>query len=82
MTNLHHRTSAHNTPLAIATSSNMAPTVIIQPICTCQGCGICAAECPGKAISLGNFRDEQLLAKVDALNDRVGRPDGNRRRVR
>ncbi len=38
----------------------------------CQGCGICAAECPGKAISLGNYNDRQLLAKVDALGEQPG----------
>ncbi len=33
----------------------------------CQGCGICASECPVKAIQLLHFRDEQVLAKCDAL---------------
>jgi heterodisulfide reductase subunit A-like polyferredoxin len=33
----------------------------------CQGCGICASECPIKAIQLRHFRDEQVLAKCDAL---------------
>jgi heterodisulfide reductase subunit A len=33
----------------------------------CQGCGICASECPVKAIQLRHFRDEQVLAKCDAL---------------
>ncbi|MFH2005447.1 MAG: 4Fe-4S dicluster domain-containing protein, partial [bacterium] len=33
----------------------------------CQGCGICAAECPAKVITLGHFRDAQLLAKLGAL---------------
>ncbi|MBM4318806.1 MAG: 4Fe-4S dicluster domain-containing protein, partial [Deltaproteobacteria bacterium] len=33
----------------------------------CQGCGICAAECPARAISLGHFRDQQILAKLGAL---------------
>ncbi len=42
----------------------------------CQGCGICAAECPGKAISLGHFTDNQILAKVDALDERTLRHEG------
>ncbi len=33
----------------------------------CQGCGICVAECPGKAITLQHFTDEQIIAKTDAL---------------
>ncbi|MDP2659612.1 MAG: 4Fe-4S binding protein, partial [Dehalococcoidia bacterium] len=33
----------------------------------CQGCGVCAAECPAKAIQLLNYRDEQVMAKTDAL---------------
>ncbi|RJP60734.1 MAG: CoB--CoM heterodisulfide reductase iron-sulfur subunit A family protein [Deltaproteobacteria bacterium] len=33
----------------------------------CQGCGSCASECPAKAIELQHFRDEQILAKCNAL---------------
>ena len=33
----------------------------------CHGCGICAAECPGKAITLKHFTDQQITAKEDAL---------------
>jgi ferredoxin len=33
----------------------------------CRGCGICAGECPAKAIQLQHYRDEQLLAKTEAL---------------
>ncbi|MGA9350931.1 MAG: FAD-dependent oxidoreductase [Anaerolineae bacterium] len=33
----------------------------------CQGCGICPAECPAKAIQLQHYRDEQVLAKEEAL---------------
>jgi heterodisulfide reductase subunit A-like polyferredoxin len=34
---------------------------------TCQGCGACVAECPGKAISLQHFTDDQLEAKSASL---------------
>jgi heterodisulfide reductase subunit A len=37
----------------------------------CQGCGLCAAECPAKAISLMHYRDAQVMAKVDALLEGV-----------
>ena len=33
----------------------------------CQGCGICPGECPAKAIQLQHYRDEQVLAKEEAL---------------
>ncbi len=33
----------------------------------CQGCGSCVAECPAKAIQLMHFKDEQILAKEEAL---------------
>jgi len=36
----------------------------------CHGCGICVAECPGKAITLQHFTDEQILAKCQALLER------------
>ena len=41
-------------------------TAEIEPA-ACQGCGICASVCPRKAISLQNYKDEQILAKIDAL---------------
>jgi len=36
-------------------------------VAMCQGCGICASECPGKAIKLQHFTDEQIMAKCDVL---------------
>jgi heterodisulfide reductase subunit A-like polyferredoxin len=39
---------------------------IIDPA-ACRGCGACVAECPGKAINLKHFTDEQIIAKTDAL---------------
>ncbi|HYA87604.1 MAG TPA: FAD-dependent oxidoreductase [Nitrospirota bacterium] len=32
----------------------------------CMGCGICAAICPAKAFQVNNFRDDQILAMIDA----------------
>ena len=37
----------------------------------CHGCGICAAECPAKAIELNWYEDEQIMSKVDALLEGV-----------
>ncbi|SPD75328.1 conserved hypothetical protein [uncultured Desulfobacterium sp.] len=33
----------------------------------CHGCGCCVSECPGKAITLKHFTDDQINAKTDAL---------------
>jgi heterodisulfide reductase subunit A-like polyferredoxin len=33
----------------------------------CQGCGVCAGECPAKAIQLAHYRDEQIIAKARAV---------------
>jgi heterodisulfide reductase subunit A-like polyferredoxin len=33
----------------------------------CRGCGICASECPAKAIQLQHYRDEQILAHAESL---------------
>ena len=31
----------------------------------CQGCGICASDCPASAIELQHFKDAQIIAKCD-----------------
>ncbi|MBN1457847.1 MAG: FAD-dependent oxidoreductase [Sedimentisphaerales bacterium] len=33
----------------------------------CHGCGICASECPAKAIQLMHYKDKQMVAKTEAL---------------
>ena len=32
-----------------------------------KGCGVCASECPAKAIELNWYEDDQMLSKIDAL---------------
>lgn len=32
----------------------------------CHGCGICAGICPAKAFQVNSFRDDQVLAMIDA----------------
>jgi heterodisulfide reductase subunit A-like polyferredoxin len=39
---------------------------VIEPA-GCHGCGCCVSECPGKAITLRHFTDQQLIAKTSAL---------------
>lgn len=36
---------------------------VISPV-ACQGCGICASECPMDAIQIGGFNDEDMREKV------------------
>jgi len=36
-------------------------------VAKCRGCGICVAECPRKAIQLLHYKEEQLVAKSEAL---------------
>jgi len=38
----------------------------IDPL-KCRGCGLCVAECPGKAIQLLNYEDDLILTQTDAL---------------
>jgi heterodisulfide reductase subunit A-like polyferredoxin len=40
----------------------------IEPA-ACQGCGICTSACPRKAIELGHYTDQEILAKVAALEE-------------
>ena len=37
----------------------------------CHGCGICAADCPAKAIQLMQYEDDQIMAKLIGLLERV-----------
>jgi heterodisulfide reductase subunit A-like polyferredoxin len=37
----------------------------------CQGCGTCVSDCPGKAIELQHYRDEQIIAKVEKLMEKA-----------
>nr|MDO8080073.1 CoB--CoM heterodisulfide reductase iron-sulfur subunit A family protein [Candidatus Freyarchaeota archaeon] len=39
-------------------------SMIIEAVC--RGCGNCAAGCPSRAISMKGFKDEQILAEVQA----------------
>lgn len=37
----------------------------------CTGCGICSGICPAKAFQVNNFRDDQILAMIDALTENI-----------
>ncbi len=57
---------------AIYWSADNKPT--ISPV-ACQGCGICASECPMDAIQIGDFNDADMLDRV--TESATGRSDGN-----
>ncbi|WP_373499233.1 FAD-dependent oxidoreductase [Desulfococcus sp.] len=35
----------------------------------CTGCGICAGICPAKAFQVNSFRDDQIMAMIDAATE-------------
>jgi heterodisulfide reductase subunit A len=35
----------------------------------CMGCGICAGICPAKAFQVNSFRDDQIVAMIDAATE-------------
>jgi len=37
----------------------------------CKGCGACATACPTKAITMGHFTTEEMLAQVKACMEKV-----------
>jgi heterodisulfide reductase subunit A-like polyferredoxin len=63
------RVCPYNVPIIDRTLSGAGGVVGAAhiEIAACQGCGICAAECPAKAIQLMHYRDEQVTAEAEAL---------------
>jgi heterodisulfide reductase subunit A-like polyferredoxin len=47
-------------------TGNILGAAYIEPA-VCQGCGLCAAECPARAIQLLHYTDDQMAAKFSAL---------------
>jgi heterodisulfide reductase subunit A-like polyferredoxin len=47
-------------------AGNILGAAYIQPA-VCQGCGLCAAECPARAIQLLHYTDSQMSAKVGVI---------------
>ena len=54
---------------------NIVGAAFIEPA-ICHGCGNCVSECPARAIQLMGSKDDQTMAKIDALfevdTDQVG----------
>ena len=47
-------------------TGGIAGAAYIEPA-TCHGCGVCAGECPAKAIQLAHYTDPQVAAVVENL---------------
>ena len=41
----------------------------------CYACGVCAAVCPAKAIEFQGYRDEEILAQIEAVGESLGGRD-------
>ena len=54
----------YNAILAPDRKAKRAPTIIQA---ACAGCGACAAECAQDAIIMRHFRDEQIMAQIEAI---------------
>jgi heterodisulfide reductase subunit A len=50
-----------------AMGKNIEEKVAEAVTTNCQGCGICAAECPAQAIEMRNLKQESVLAAMQAL---------------
>lgn len=59
------RVCPYNVPFIIAEGSAEIESA------KCHGCGICAGECPAKAIQLQHFKDIQIIAQVEGMIKRV-----------
>jgi len=64
-------TCVRTCPYGVPVINYQAHAAYINPA-KCQGCGICAAECPYKAIQLMHNRDDQVLSEVEAVNTGIG----------
>lgn len=60
------RTCPYNVP-----KINADGVADIEPA-ICHGCGVCAAECPAKAINLMHYKDRQVISKTMALYNEKG----------
>ena len=59
------RVCPYNVPVVTEDS-----TAYIDPA-MCHGCGICAADCPGGAIQLAHYTDQEIAAKCESLYERA-----------
>jgi len=63
------RTCPYHVPqikMELTGTGKIAGAARIEPA-QCQGCGICASECPARAIELMHYRHVEVEAKVEAL---------------
>ncbi|BBB89834.1 MAG TPA: FAD-dependent oxidoreductase [Methylomusa anaerophila] len=64
------RTCPYNIPQITREKKEMGAAYI--PPADCRGCGMCASECPNKAIFLHHYKDDEVLARVETALTEVG----------
>lgn len=40
-------------------------------VAECQGCGVCASECPAKAIQLQHYKDDQMIGQCKGILEEI-----------
>ncbi len=58
-------------PFDVPVIDNEIGAAYINPA-ECRGCGVCASECPGKAIQLQHFTDNQIRAMINVFPQHKG----------
>ncbi len=64
------RTCPYTIPQITREKKEMGAAYI--PPADCRGCGMCASECPNKAIFVHHYQDDEVLARVETALTEVG----------
>ena len=64
-------TCVRSCPFGVPAIDTKTHAAVIDPA-KCHGCGVCAAECPNKAIMFNHNRDDQIMAQIEAALDDWG----------
>ncbi|HWR08348.1 FAD-dependent oxidoreductase [Sporomusa sp.] len=64
------RTCPYTIPQITRDKKEMGAAYI--PPADCRGCGMCASECPNKAIFVHHYQDDEVLARVETALTEVG----------
>lgn len=64
-------TCVRTCPFNVPIMNEEEGVVEIDPA-ACQGCGNCASACPRKAITVGHYKDDQMVALITAISTAHG----------